>query len=371
MLTLSALALSVSATPAAAAEPNLRAVVAVLPFVEHSGPRVVVDLAPAGSPPMEFILDTGSPSLISSAAARAMAPTLPASSKSLTLKTGFGPSFKFPIVAVRLQKDEPTLEHWALLGADHLTAYVVEIDFAARRVQLLSPQHYEVPERPERDGDAIVQLAPQLSRTFALLSLEGKALPMRIDTGAAAAIAVSEQHVIRANRKPSTLPALGLEPGGQPRYLWDIALGLGDLTLSNVPTLVTRNAYRDEFDLSQDLVGLDVLSRFLVRIDYPNKRMLLRPQRGGNMSWLGVDRAVVESAGAYLRTAAGGFVVAGVLPNTPAAELGLRIGDYLGRDVLQVETAGELLQKIEARELLLVSRPESSGTRRDILLPTQ
>jgi predicted aspartyl protease len=119
-------------------------------------------------------------------------------------------------------------------------------------------------------GDAPHPVAYGLKVVF-----NGKARDMQIDTGASGIIL-----------SPGAARSLGLQPeyrlqaggvgdsGKVDSYLTHVAtIRIGDVELSDCMVEVLQKSYLD----SDGLIGMDVFSRWLVTLDYPNATLLLNP----------------------------------------------------------------------------------------------
>ena len=74
------------------------------------------------------------------------------------------------------------------------------------------------------------------------------------------------------------------------------------------------------------LLGNETLRRFDVIIDYPNQQLFLRPNKYFNQKFQ-FDKSglSVVASGVFLNE----FIIHNVLPNSPAKEAGLQIGDQI------------------------------------------
>jgi hypothetical protein len=81
-------------------------------------------------------------------------------------------------------------------------------------------------------------------------------------------------------------------------------------------------------EANDSVLGYDALSRFLVRIDYPRGRLWLR-RIDASVPWYGVPYQSVRDSGVLLVREGRGHRVVAVLPDSPAAELGLLANDVV------------------------------------------
>jgi S1-C subfamily serine protease len=75
--------------------------------------------------------------------------------------------------------------------------------------------------------------------------------------------------------------------------------------------------------------NLDVLAPFVVRIDYPHKRLWLRRVGTEPIRFQGADYGLAKQTGVFMTEIPNGQQVWGVTPGSPAAKLGVRVGDVI------------------------------------------
>lgn len=149
-----------------------------------------------------------------------------------------------------------------LLGADFFHDHIVQIDFAAQRIRLLSPN-----EMAEGDGKALV-LARRNDALCIRAGIDGGAPQwMRVDTGCSGAL---EWVVTGApgHRLAETSVATA---EGSPKAI-ETEVVLGDEHISAVKTGLHR---RPMFAGESGLIGNELLSRFRVTVDAAGGRLLL------------------------------------------------------------------------------------------------
>jgi hypothetical protein len=126
-----------------------------------------------------------------------------------------------------------------------------------------------------------------------------------------------------------------------------------------MPVLVAPKGWYNIAGPTDSVVGYDVLSQFLVRIDYERRRMWLKRTGDSRVTYLGADYALARRVGALVAPTQGGYAVWGLEPDGAAAAYGLRNGDVVvvpaGDDMISIE---EVLTRIEGREELTVARRE-------------
>jgi hypothetical protein len=150
------------------------------------------------------------------------------------------------------------------------------------------------------------------------------------------------------------------------RLLESARLSIAGFDFERVPVLVAPKGWYGMAGESNDsVVGYDLLSCFLSRIDYRSRRMLLRRERE-SVPFAGVDAAVVRRSGAWVWPLPSGLFVSVVMPETPAARRGLRPGDFLPRD-RGSDTPESLLRAVADGARVSVIRSEN-GERLDLEL---
>ena len=354
-----------SAQAAGAPEPPPEAVVGVLPFqAGEEANRVLVDLAQEGSEPFVMLLDTGaSASVVSPLMARKLGVMVRRNKQSPYRRaTRLGRDVQFWIDTRSTDSGSKTGYEYGLLGGDFLSEYVVEIDFPARRVRLLDSKRYRVPEQSDAADEQVVSFDLVGQRILVPVELNGKSVDVLLDTGAPDNLILSGQAARRVGIDVDALPDFGkgsllLGPMSL-RFYEAPTLRLASFDFDPVPVLV---APRGLYNLAPNdsLIGYDLLSQFVVRIDYPRHRLWLKRSGDRRVTYLGVDYAATKKLGVYLVPHAGALWVSRVSEGGPAAAFGLRVGDAIvppaGERPLP---SGEVLRRIEAREDLTVARQQ-------------
>jgi hypothetical protein len=141
-------------------------------------------------------------------------------------------------------------------------------------------------------------------------------------------------------------------------------------SLYDVPATVSARGFFNVAGASDCAVGIDVLSQFLVRIDYAHKRLWLRRRKDASMTFFGADYARGRRSGALVFPDPEGLRVAFVLPGGAAERLGLRPGDRAARVVTEPEAAfvERFLSAVAAGGPVRVLSGDG-GTAKDLTLP--
>jgi predicted aspartyl protease len=283
-LALAVPALGAEPDPPGAAEPPAEAVLASLPFDPAAAPRTIaIDLAPKGNARrLPFQLDTGAnASVVTPRLAHAMGVKVSRTkSDPYRRRTVLGRDVQFSVDTRRGDTAAAaTAIEWGVLGGDFLSHYVVELDFAQRRVRFLDPDRFEVPAAAGAPGEAVLALQLVSNRPALRASLDGQPVDLLIDTGAAFGLllsgAIARQAGIAFARVPgfTVHGAVGTVEG----HAGDVGrLELGPFSFAQVPAVVAPNGFYNLGFPGDSVLGVDLLAQFLVRIDYPRARLWLR-----------------------------------------------------------------------------------------------
>jgi predicted aspartyl protease len=334
---LAAALLLVAPAPAVVADGDVpaEAVVAVLPFEASDEPnRIVVDLGPEGRP-LRVMLDTAAAdSYFTPLAARAAGITVRAlKGTPYRRETRLGRDLQFYVDTRSSDTGARTGWELGLLGGNFLREFVVEIDFAGRTVRLLDPKRYEVPASSGVAGEAVASIRTGARRPIAEIAIGGKPISVLLDTGAPANGILSGKVAAKLGIDVASLGPVAdflTVWGPMPVRRYEAAdVEIAGFHFRDVPLFIAPNGwYNMAGEVGDSVIGFDLLSRFLVRIDYPRGRLWLR-RTAENVAFYGLDYAPMRSAGALVAPWGRTFYVTDVLPDTPAARLGMRVGDTL------------------------------------------
>ncbi len=357
------------AVPVAAEEVPLAAVVGALPFEEaRERNRIELDLAAPGARPFRMMLDTGASfSVLTPRAARALGVSIRRTKEDPYIrKTRLGRDLQFQIDTRSSDTGSKTGWEYGLLGGNFLEHYVVELDFANARVRFLDPDRFMVPEQPAGPDEAVVPIRLGTRRPTLEVEIDGRPLRVLLDTGAPWGLLLSGAAARQLGIDDAALPEAGtFQTTLGPMFvrLHEVeTLAIGGLRIGPAPVFVSpRGWYNLGGEANDSVIGYDVLSGFLVRIDYPRKRIWLRRQREGATLY-GNPYEPMHASGAVVLPMAGADVVhvIGVRPDSPAARRGLRRGDGLfSRHPEGVyQSLEELLAALRDGEPLRVLRQE-------------
>lgn len=279
---------------AAAPDPPPEAVRATLPFLVSEEPnRVYVDLAAESSHRrLRFLLDTGATySVVTPLAARAMGVRVRRTkSDAYRRRTLLGEDILFYVDARSSDTGSKTGWEYGLLGGSFLADFVLEIDFEARRVRLLDPDRYQVPESVDHPHEAVLPLRVVSNRPGFEVLVNGHPLEVLLDTGAPLGLMLSGE--LAQQGEVGSAEFEGFSMGG---VLGAVAAELGEARSVRVgpfdferyPVAVAPNGFFNQGLPGDSIVGYDLLAQFTVRIDYPNTRLWLRRRADWAVTWGG------------------------------------------------------------------------------------
>ena len=279
-----ALALAVLLIPAMprAAEPPSEAVLADLPFLPATARggenEVRIDLAPPGARPLPLLLDTGSPdSFATPSAARALGISLRRNKQTPYRRaTRLDRDVELSVDTRVSDTAESAGGEWAVLGARFLSSFVLEIDFPGRRVRFLDPKRFAVPERAEAANQAVLPLRLVGNRPIVEIEVGAARMPAAITTGAPGTLLLAGGWAQGASLTPNPEVTATLAPApgaGRLEAVTAARFQIGPFAESEVPMLVAEHGAQGAGARSEAWLGVDLLKRFVLRIDYPRKRL--------------------------------------------------------------------------------------------------
>ncbi len=249
-----------------------------VPF-EHRDGLIWIRVSVAGrAEPLRFLLDSGAGvSVIDLRAARQLGQKLDAPQ---TIRGIGGRSLAFRVAGlemnlagIALPKPRLALDLSAvsagcgrridgLLGADFIREHIVQIDFRAERIRLLSRQ--ELPAK----ACAVMPLVPRGDALCVRLAVNDQPPAwVRVDTGCDSAL---EWLVARHSQPSQTGISIAAGPGSRGRVPTTVQLGA--LQLAAVPTGLHATPI---FPGESGLLGNGLLARFTVTFDTAKQRLLL------------------------------------------------------------------------------------------------
>lgn len=274
-------------------EPAPDAVLAEVPFMDFPEPnRIFVDLAPQGHRPLPLILDTGATySVVTPVMARSLGVSVRRTRfDPYRRSTRLGRDLLFFVDASLSDTGSKTGWEYGVLGGNFLAEYVVELDFPGRRVRFLDPGRYEVPRQTSTPGEAVLPLLRIANRLAVEIEVDGARFPVMLDTGAHQGLILGGELAEQAGvaRRPD-IPYRFVTAWGEVESELGASerLAVGPFVFEKLPVVVLPNGWFN-FGLAKDaVIGVDLLSQFSVRIDYPRERLWLRRRPEWAVTWMG------------------------------------------------------------------------------------
>ena len=321
-----------------------------IPFELLNSNHIFLQAKVNGSGPYWFILDSGAATsiinerLANSLNLRIQAKIEGRTSGDSSFDIGFvkGISFNLPgldltnqtIGTAHLEPLEPLVGRTidGLLGYDFISRFVVEVDYAAKTLNLYDPKAYQYSGSGETIPITLDGNLPYLRGRLAVPGrdlVEGKFL---VDTGTSYFLELNKAFVERhkfldATQKTIQPSPINSHEQGERRMGRVKNLQLGRFTIQNPVVGFSLTTHGVQADPNQDgIVGGDLLRRFKVILDYSRGKMILEPNSYfAEPIEYDMSGADIIAEGADFKT----FRVREVFADSPAAEAGLRNGDII------------------------------------------
>jgi len=221
-----------------------------------------------------------------------------------------------------------------LIGFNLFKDYVVKIDYAEHQLTLIKPEFYNY---KERDRDIVLPLSFELNKPFVKTSIvtdKNEEVPVKllVDTGASDAIWLStnsDSRISLPDNHIETFLGRGLSGDLYGKKGRIGAIWVGPLVLYEPIVAFPDNELVDQLIGKNDrngTLGAEILRRFYVTMDYPNKRIILRPNAdlkddfNYNMSGLEVTNPL---PGIPI------FIISDIRKNSPAYYAGIQENDQI------------------------------------------
>ncbi|HEX7516320.1 MAG TPA: aspartyl protease family protein [Chthoniobacterales bacterium] len=216
-----------------------------------------------------------------------------------------------------------------ILGYGFFSQFVVEFDYAAKRVRLFAPETYVVPPKAVVIPITFRGKSPLVEITVEGATGESVKTLVEIDTGSFESLGLKGafldgHRLIQANAPKR--PLFGLAIGGETTgYRTRLAAAtLGPFRLSRPVTSATTSGDAGSADVG-GVLGGEALNRFKVIVDYSRKQLLLipNPELSRPSEYFDFLGAQIVSAGEHYNQ----FQLKAVMPDSPASEAALQSGD--------------------------------------------
>jgi PDZ domain/Aspartyl protease len=326
----------------------------------------VVEAFVDGKGPFSFILDTGGHAILTAETAKQLGLAVHGAGVSGgagegTIEQGYArvrslriaeaeitdfPMFVIPYPTSFSDRGPAKPPLAGILGLEIFERYVVTIDYANRTLRLQTPSRFR--PFPDERGVPIVF---QDDMPLAYASADGVRGLFGVDTGNSGRVFLFGdflRHHGFFERYGDGAASQSMGTGGavnSTAYRLD-AFSFGGLTMHNfVTSFVVQQKGSFSSRTEAGNFGHDVLAQFTVTFDYANRRMYLRPEPGAPLPRFS-GAGLMSGA----RDAAGRIVLQGVIPNSPAADVGLAKGDVI------VAIDGTPTEKISPSELTALTR---------------
>ena len=269
--------------------------------------------------------------------------------KRVTLRNGEAGPLKLKKVKTRVHE----MDHLALalgrhidgiMGMNTFSEVMLELDYPGRQVRAGSGS------LPEEDGRQVLKDYGK-SRPFIRLDLDGKGVPLLIDSGFTGALDLHEDDPLSWAFEPTMVHVAVRYSEVQLQYAGRLAMDLqiGPLSLPG-PVTGTTDGTR--------LLGAEVLQYLQLTFDRQARRVqILAPDTQT------VDLPSYRSWGLGLRPRRNGLEITGVFSGTPAESAGLKKGDLLTHiDGVFVHERGcrGVNEEVPDRALMTIQRDDTA-----------
>lgn len=281
-----------SARLARSEEPPSDALLASVPFhPDTPSGRVVIDLAPEGSRPFVFELDTGaSATVVTPREARRMGVSVRAlKSSAYRRRTLLGRNLAFWVDTSSSDTGARSFEY-ALLGADFLDDYVVEIDYPGRCVRFYDRRKLEVPRETSVPGEGVIAFRRSGARILVPFEVDGRTVQAMLDTGSTGTLLsgpLAREAGIGIDGLPELSGVTGVLGPVDALVYESKSLRFAGFELPGQPVAIVPRGLYNQGGPTDSVLGSDVLSHFVLRIDYARKRIWLRRAEGELLTFFG------------------------------------------------------------------------------------
>jgi hypothetical protein len=347
-----------------------------IPFKQYSGGVMVIHARLNDIPDtLNFILDTGSGGISLDSSTCVEFNLVPGYSD--TMVTGMGSSHKAKFVYnQKLHLPGLTVDNLdfhvnnyevltsvygekidGIIGYSFFKQFIVKIDFDTLEIEIYKPGEIKYPKQGTILRPAFTALPIQN-----MTVKDGRKLDFSFyfDTGAGLCFLMSDAFakdsaVLSSKRKPIPTQAEGMGGKLQMEITVVKMIQLGHYKFRNVPTYIFKDNYNvTSYPYVGGLIGNDLLRRFNLIINYPQREIHLLPN---NHFFDPFDYAYTGMATYFLD---GKIYIEDIVPGSPAEKAGLKVNDVLiavgnnfSNNIMQYKT---ILQSPGEKINMIVSR---------------
>jgi hypothetical protein len=244
-----------------------------------------------------------------------------------------------------------------IIGYSFFRQFIVKIDFDTLQIDVYKPGEIKYPRQGTLLRPAFTALPIQN-----ITVKDGRKLDFNfyLDTGAGLCFLMSEAFakdsaVLSSKRRPIHTQAEGMGGKLQMQITVVKMLQLGHYKFRNVPTYVFKDNYNvTSYPYIGGLIGNDLLRRFNLVLNYPQREIHLSP----NSHFLDPFDYAYTGMATYFSD--GKIFVEDIVPGSPAEKAGLEVDDVLiavgnnfSNNIMQYKT---ILQNASAKIGMIVSR---------------
>jgi predicted aspartyl protease len=211
---------------------------------------------------------------------------------------------------------------YGLLGGVFLAEYVLEIDFPRRRVRFIDPERYTVPKEVSAPNEAVVPVKIIGNRPIVTVEVEGKPIEVMLDTGAWDTMLISGAAAKKAGfERPVIAKTLvgGVVGNTEGQLVEAEKIALGPFAFAPALITISPRGFYNQGPSTDSLVGYEVLKHFVMRLDYPRKRLWLQRKDEDPLEVYGVPWTTARRVGVLAGVRDEGIWVQAVVPDSPAA----------------------------------------------------
>lgn len=213
-----------------------------------------------------------------------------------------------------------------IIGYSFLSRYIVKINFDSSMIDVYSPGHMEYPKGGTTLHPAFTNLPIQW------LNIKDKknlGFNFYFDTGAGLCLLLSERFakdsaILLGRRRPVTTQAEGMGGKLQMRLTIIKEVKVGPYRFRTVPTFLYKDDYNvTSYPYTGGLLGNDLLRRFNMIFNYPNREIHLTPNSHFSEEF---DYAYTGLGIYFVK---GKIMVEDVIAGSPADKAHLKVGDEI------------------------------------------